>query len=44
MSKGSFDKPMVAPKMGASNFPGQKRAASIPMGSDLARGKNNFGK
>ncbi len=44
MSKGSFSKPSVEPKMGKSNFPGQGRADSMPMGAGLKRGESNFGK
>lgn len=44
MSKGSFKTPSGEPKMGKSNFPGQGRAESIPMCSDLKRGHTNFPK
>ncbi len=44
MSKGSFGKPSTEPKQGASNFPGQGRADSMPMGEGLKRGHTNFGK
>ncbi len=44
MSKGSFSKPSCEPKTGKSNFPGQGRADSMPMGEGLKRGHTNFGK
>ena len=44
MRRGSFSTPSCEPKTGKSNFPGQGKADSIPMGSDLKRGHTNFPK
>jgi hypothetical protein len=43
MRKGSFSTPGTAPKRGASNFPGQGKADSMPgFGAGLKQGKCNF--